>query len=133
MGAMLVGMATGFAAMGISFTLIGFSLVTRTVVALVIRRKARRLNMDSGLWAVSGFILGVLIIPVYVFAKRKTASSECTACGRQAEHGANYCISCGAPVQAFDDGRFLKKILLIAVTVIVAVYIVSAVFTLVVP
>ncbi|MBR6619716.1 MAG: zinc ribbon domain-containing protein [Clostridia bacterium] len=133
MGAMLVGMATGFAAMGISFTLIGFSLVTRTVVALVIRRKARRLNMDSGLWAVSGFILGVLIIPVYLFAKRKTASLVCTACGQQNEHSANFCVSCGAPVSHFDDGRFLKKILLIAVAVIVAVYVISAVFTLVIP
>ena len=125
MGAMLVGMATGVAAMGISFVLIGFSVVTRTVIALIIRTKARQLNMDSGLWAVTGFLLGLWIIPVYIFAKRKMASLKCTACGKQNEHSANFCVSCGAPVSHFEDGRFLKRILLIAVAVIVAVYVVS--------
>lgn len=128
MGAMLVGMATGVAAMGISFTLIGFSLVTRTVIALVIRTKARRLNMDSGLWAVSGLFLGFWIIPVYIFAKRKMVSLKCTVCGLQIEHGANFCVSCGTPVKTFDDGAFLKKVLLIAAVAFVVFYIVNGVY-----
>ena len=129
MGAMLVGMATGIAAMGISFVLIGFSVVTRTVIALIIRTKAQRLNMDSGLWAVSGFFLGLWIVPVFIIAKRKITSLKSTACGRQTGHGANYCAVCGAPVEVFDDSRFLKRILLIAVAVIVVVYVVGIFYT----
>ena len=128
MGAMLVGMVTGVAAMGFMFAVIGFSVVTRVVIALIIRVKARRLNMDSGLWAISGFFLGLWIVPVCIIVKRKMKSLKCTACGQRVEHGANFCISCGAPVQAFDDGRFLKKILLIAVAAIVAAYAFSAVY-----
>lgn len=128
MGAMLVGMATGFAAMTFSFVIIGFSVVTRMVIAIVIRRKARRLNMDSGLWAVSGFFLGLWIIPVYIFVKRKMTLLKCTACGQQIENGAKFCVSCGTPVKSFDDGAFLKKVLLLAAVVFVAVYIVSGVY-----
>lgn len=128
MGAMLVGMATGFAALAFSFAIIGFSVVMRVVIALVIRVKARQLNMDSGLWAVSGFFLGLWIVPVYIIVKRKMTLLKCTACGQQIEHGANFCVSCGAPVKAFDDGAFLKKVLLIAAVVFVAVYIVSGVY-----
>lgn len=128
MGAMLVGMATGVAAMGISFVLIGFSVVTRTVIALIIRTKARRLNMDSGLWAVTGFLLGLWIIPVCIIVKRKMKSLKCTACGQRVEHGANFCVSCGTPVKAFDDGAFLKKVLLIAAVAFIVFYIVSSVY-----
>lgn len=128
MGAMLVGMATGVAAMGISFVLIGFSVVTRTVIALIIRTKAQRLNMDSGLWAISGFFLGLWIIPVCIIVKRKMKSLKCTACGQRVEHGANFCISCGTPVKAFDDGAFLKKVLLIAAVAFIVFYIVSGVY-----
>lgn len=128
MGAMLVGMVTGFAAMGFTFALIGFSAVIRVIIALVIWAKARRLNMESGLWAVSGFFLGLWIIPVYIIAKRKMTSLKCTVCGQQVEHHANFCISCGAPVKAFDDGAFLKKILLIAAAVIVVFYAISTVY-----
>ena len=126
---MLVGMATGFAAMAFSFVLLGISLVLRVVIALVVRVKARRLNMDSGLWAVSGFFLGLWIIPVYIIAQRKITSSKCTACGQQIVRGENYCISCGASVKVFDDGAFLKRILLIAAAVFVAFYIFCAVYT----
>ena len=129
MGAMLVGMATGFAAMAFSFAIIGFSVVTRMVIAIVIRRKARRLNMDSGLWAVSGFFLGLWIIPVFITVKRKINSLKCTACGQQIGYGENYCISCGAPVKVFDDGAFLKRILLIAAAVFIAFCIFCAVYT----
>ncbi len=128
MGAMLVGMATGFAAMTFSFVIIGFSVVMRVVIALVIRVKARRLNMDSGLWAVSGFFLGLWIIPVYIFVKRKMTLLKCTACGQQIEYGTKFCVSCGTPVKSFDDGAFLKKVLLIAAVTFVAVYIISAVY-----
>lgn len=128
MGAMLVGMATGFAAMAFSFAIIGFSLVTRTVVALVIRWKTRRLNMNSGLWAVSGFFLGLWIVPVYIIVKRKMTLLKCTACGQQIENGAKFCVSCGTPVKAFNDGAFLKKVLLIAAVVFVAVYIINGVY-----
>ncbi|MBQ6932489.1 MAG: zinc ribbon domain-containing protein [Clostridia bacterium] len=129
MGAMLIGMATGFAAMAFSFAIIGFSVVTRMVIAIVIRRKARRLNMDSGLWAVSGFFLGLWIIPVYIIAQRKITSSKCSACGQQIEYGTKFCVSCGTPVKVFDDGAFLKRILLIAAAVFVAFYIFCAVYT----
>ncbi|MBQ2963919.1 MAG: zinc ribbon domain-containing protein [Clostridia bacterium] len=129
MGAMLVGMATGFAAMAFSFVLLGISLVLRVVIALVVRVKARRLDMEIGLWAVSGFFLGLWIIPVYIIAQRKITSSKCTACGQQIVRGENYCISCGAPVKVFDDGAFLKRILLIAAAVFVAFYIFCAVYT----
>ena len=129
MGAMLIGMATGFAAMAFSFVLLGISLVLRVVIALVVRVKARRLDMDIGLWAVSGFFLGLWIIPVYIIAQRKITSSKCTACGQQIVRGENYCISCGAPVKLFDDGAFLKRILLIAAAVFVAFYIFCAVYT----
>lgn len=129
MGAMLVGMATGFAAMAFLFVLIGFSLVLRVVIALVVRVKARRLNMDIGLWAVSGFFLGLWIIPVFITVRRKINSLKCTACGQQIGHGENYCILCGAPVKVFDDGAFLKRILLIAAAVFVAFYIFCAVYT----
>ncbi len=128
MGAMLVGMATGFAAMGFTFAIIGFSAVIRVIIALVIWAKARRLNMGSGLWAVSGFFLGLWIIPVYIIAKRKMTSLKCTVCGQPIGYGANYCISCGLPVKAFDDGAFLKKILLIAAAVIVVFYAISTVY-----
>lgn len=128
MGAMLVGMASGFAAMAFSFAIIGFSVVTRMVIAIVIRRKARQLNMDSGLWAVTGFLLGLWIIPVCIIVKRKMKSLKCTACGQRVEHGANFCVSCGTPVKSFDDGAFLKTVLLIAAVVFVAVYIVSGVY-----
>ena len=126
---MLIGMATGFAAMAFSFAIIGFSVVTRMVIAIVIRRKARRLNMDSGLWAVSGFFLGLWIIPVYIIAQRKITSSKCSACGQQIEYGTKFCVSCGTPVKVFDDGAFLKRILLIAAAVFVAFYIFCAVYT----
>lgn len=128
MGAMLVGMVTGFAAMGFTFALIGFSAVIRVIIALVIWAKARRLNMRSGLWAVSGFFLGLWIIPVYIIAKRKMTSLKCTVCGQQVEHHANFCISCGTPVRAFDDGAFLKKVLLITAVAFVAVYIVNGAY-----
>lgn len=128
MGAMLVGMATGFAAMAFSFAIIGFSVVTRVVIALIIRVKARRLNMDSGLWAISGFFLGLWIIPVCIIVKRKMKSLKCTACGQRVEHGANFCISCGTPVKAFDDGAFLKKVLSIAAVAFIVFYIVSGVY-----
>ena len=128
MGAMLVGMATGIAAMGISFVLIGFSVVTRTVIALIIRTKAQRLNMDSGLWAVSGFFLGLWIVPVFIIAKRKIISLKCTACGRQIEYGTKFCVSCGTPVKSFDDGAFLKKVLSIAAVAFVVFYIVNGVY-----
>ena len=128
MGAMLVGMATGFAAMAFSFAIIGFSVVTRMVIAIVIRRKARRLNMDSGLWAVSGFFLGLWIIPVYIIAQRKITSSKCTACAQQIEYGTKFCVSCGTPVKSFDDGAFLKKVLSIAAVAFVVFYIVNGVY-----
>lgn len=128
MGAMLVGMATGFAAMAFSFVIIGFSVVTRVVIAIVIRRKARRLNMDSGLWAVSGFFLGLWVIPVYIFAKRKMTLLKCTACGQQIENGAKLCVSCVTPVKTFYDGAFLKKVLSIAAVAFVVFYIVNGVY-----
>lgn len=84
--------------------------------------------MDSGLWAVSGFFLGLWIIPVYIFVKRKMTLLKCTACGQQIENGANFCVSCGTPVKAFNDGAFLKKVLLIAAVVFVVFYIVNGVY-----
>lgn len=128
MGAMLVGMATGFAAMAFSFIIIGFSVVARVVIAIVICRKAQRLNMNSGLWVVSGFFLGLWIVPVYIIVKRKMTLLKCTACGQQIENGAKFCVSCGTPVKSFDDGAFLKKVLSIAAVAFVAVYIISGVY-----
>lgn len=128
MGAMLVGMATGVAAMGFMFAVMGFSVALRVIIALIVGVKARRLNMESGLWAVSSLFLSFWIIPVYIIVKRKMNSLKCTACGQRVEHGANFCTSCGAPVKAFDDGAFLKKVLLIAAVAFVAVFIVNGVY-----
>lgn len=128
MGAMLIGMATGVVAMGFSAIFIGFLIVSKIIIALVIFADARRQKMEASRWAVTGLFLDFWIIPVYIIAKRKMTLLKCTVCHKQIERDASFCSSCGTPVKAFDDGAFLKKSLLCVVAILFGVIVTNAVF-----
>lgn len=106
MGAMLIGMVTGFAAMAF---LCLFIFVERIIITVILFFIARRQGMKAVKWAVGGFFFGFLAVADYIYVIYKMSSRKCPSCGAKAGRKADFCMNCGAAVEKSDEGAIVKK------------------------
>ena len=125
MGAMLVGMATGFAAMA-------FLVVWKIIFTVAVFLDTRRNKMNTLVWVIASFILDSWILLIYIPIRIKTALLKCTSCGTKAEKNAKFCANCGQELKRIDDGKiavkFILSVCVIAVAFIVFLAIDSIIF-----
>ncbi len=125
MGAMLVGMATGIAAMI-------FSIVVSAVIALILFIDARRHKMKALNWAIAGLLFNFWVVPVYIIARIRLATLKCKVCGAKVGPNVNFCLFCGAAVEKPDDGNLAKRFVIYAVGIMAGIIAVGTVYTIIV-
>lgn len=125
MGAMLVGMATGIAAMI-------FAVVLQIIIALGLFIDAHRHKMKAVNWAIAGFIFHFWILPVYIIVRIKTANLKCVSCGKRVGENKDFCPECGTAVQKIDDGAIAKKFVLYVLAALAVFVVLGTVYTVIV-
>lgn len=106
MGAMLIGMVTGLAAMTVIYVLIFIEKIIITAALFFI---ARRQGMQAVKWAVAGFFFDIWTVLVYVCVRMKMANRKCPSCGTKAGRDADFCINCGTAIEKISEGTLAKK------------------------
>lgn len=118
MGAMLIGMATGFAAMF-------FVVVIQIIIALVLFIDARRHKMNALSWAVAGFLLNFWTVAVYIGVRIRMCFLKCPQCGAKIKASADYCPECYKLFKKFDDGAIAKKFILLSYPLMIVLMIIE--------
>lgn len=125
MGAMLVGMVTGFFAMC-------FCVIWKIIDMTVIFFDARRHKMNLPLWLTSIFLLDLWCLPFYIYARIKLSKNKCPCCQKHVEKTASFCPDCKNAVTPFDDGVFARKFLLIVLIAYAVIMVVGVLWTVIV-
>ena len=118
MGAMIVGMATGF------FALL-LSLIWKIMLLSIIFIDSRRHKMNSLRWILAALLLDLLLLPFYIYAKVRLLKDKCPDCSCRIEKDSSFCKECGRAVDPFDESTFAKKVL----TASVIFYVFSILFS----
>ncbi len=106
MGAMLIGMVTGFAAMAFLFL---FIFAERIIITVALFFIARRQCMKAVKWAVGGFFFGFLAVADYIYVIYKMTNRKCPSCGAKTGRNTDFCANCGTAVEKADEGALVKK------------------------
>lgn len=125
MGAMLVGMVTGFFAMC-------FCVIWKIIDMTIIFFDARRHRMNIPLWLTSVFLLDLWCLPFYIYARIKLSKNKCLSCKSRIEKNATICPDCGNTVKPFDDSIFAKKFLLTVLIAYVVILVIGTAWTVIV-
>lgn len=122
MGAMLVGMITGMAAMA-------FAVTIQIIITVILFIDAYRHNMKAVRWAIAGFMFNFWSLPVYIIVRIKMANPKCKSCGEKLRADQNFCPVCGTAVKKIDDGAIAKKFILYAILASVVICVLGEICT----
>ncbi len=122
MGAMLIGMATGFFALVILF-------IWKTILLSIIFIDSHRKKMSSFRWVVSALIIDWPCLPFYIYARIRISKNKCPDCSSLTEKNSTFCGECGKEVMPFDEASFSKKLL----KVFLIVYAVEVIISILLP
>lgn len=106
MGAMLVGMVTGLAAMAVIYL---FIFIERIIITVALFFIARHQGMKAVKWAVGGFFFGLLAVADYIYVRYKMTNRKCSSCNTKAGKNADFCINCGTAIENPNEGALVKK------------------------
>lgn len=128
MGAMLVGLITGIPAMIIIYSFVTISAVLIATIAFF----SYQLKMSVLWWTLAAFVMNIWVLIPFIIAVKKISKNKiCPACGSRSRNSVGFCPACGESTKAFDEKKFIKKILLVISILIGIYYIYSFVSTLV--
>lgn len=122
MFAMLVGMATYFMA-------VFFIIIEKIVVTAALFFASRKHGMNSVWWAIGGFLLDFWTLLLYFWVRHKMKNRKCSNCSAKLEESAKFCAWCGNSAQTIDDKKILKKFILGVAVGIIALSVLSGIFT----
>lgn len=116
MGAMLVGLITGIPLMIIFYSYITISAVLIASIAFF----SYQLKMSVLWWVLAALIMNLAVLIPFIIAVRKISKNKiCPACGSRSRNSAGFCPACGESTKAFNDKKFIKKILLACLIVLI--------------
>ena len=109
MGAMLIGLITGIPIMIIVYSFITVSAILIATIAFF----SYQLKMSVLWWTLAACIMNFGVLIPFIFAVRKISKNKiCPACGSRSRNNAGFCPACGESTKAFNDKKFIQKILL---------------------
>ena len=118
MGAMLVGLITGIPLMIMIYSFITVSAILIVSIAFF----SYQLKMNVLWWTLAAFVMNFSVLIPFIIAVKKISKNKiCPTCGSRSRNSAGFCPACGANSKAFDDTKFIKRILLI-ISILMGIY-----------
>lgn len=121
MGAMLVGMVTGF------MMWVGI-IIEKIIIAIILFIAARYLKMSAFKWGIVGLLLDFWTVLFFVITVIRLKFKKCKSCGTRVGNIDGFCPNCGEETRKTDDGQIVAKFVLYVIIGFAAFFVLGGIY-----